>query len=191
MIAQGWYFDQTRCTSCFTCIVACKDWHSVPEGPASWIRVKALEEGLYPDLHLSFLVQPCYHCAKPACLEICPVQAIQKREDNGLVVVDREVCIGKDRCGLCSQACPYDAPQFGAEENAKMQKCDLCSERLRQGKKPICVNACPMRALDAGPMEELTRRYGGGKEAQGFAYSSKLEPAILFKRKIKAGQRGR
>ena len=125
--------------------------------------MKTLEEGLYPDLHLSFLVQSCYHCAKPACLEICPVQAIQKREDNGLVVVDGEVCIGKDRCGLCSQACPYDAPQFGAEENAKMQKCDLCSERLRQGKKPICVNACPMRALDAAPMEELIRKYGGGK----------------------------
>ena len=191
MITQGWYFDRTRCTNCFTCIVACKDWHHVPAGPASWIRVKTLEEGRYPDLKLSFLVQCCYHCAKPSCLEACPVQAIQKREDNGLVVVDAEACIGKDRCGLCSQACPYDAPQFGAEENAKMQKCDLCLERLLQGLKPICVAACPMRALDAGPMEELIRRYGGGREAEGFLYSLKLEPSIVFKRKARATSRDR
>ena len=190
MITHGWYFDQTRCTNCFTCIVACKDWHHVPAGPASWIRVKTLEEGRYPDLQLSFLVQCCYHCAKPSCLEACPVQAIRKREDNGLVVVDAEACIGKDRCGLCSQACPYDAPQFGAEENAKMQKCDLCLERLLQGLKTICVAACPMRALDAGPMEELIRRYGGGREVEGFSYSSKLEPSIVFKRKARATPRG-
>jgi anaerobic dimethyl sulfoxide reductase subunit B (iron-sulfur subunit) len=191
MIPQGWYFDQTRCTSCFTCIVACKDWHQVPAGPASWIRVKTLEEGRYPDLQVSFLVQCCYHCAKPSCLEACPVQAIRKREDNGLVVVDAEACIGKDRCGLCSRACPYDAPQFGAEENAKMQKCDLCLERLLQGLKPICVAACPMRALDAGPMDELIRRCGGGREAEGFSYASKLEPSIVFKRKARITLRDR
>jgi anaerobic dimethyl sulfoxide reductase subunit B (iron-sulfur subunit) len=181
MVAQGWYFDQTRCINCFTCVVACKDWHQVPAGPASWIRVKTNEEGRYPHLKISFLAQGCYHCTRPACLEICPVQAIRKREDNGIVVVDGELCIGKDRCGHCLKACPYEAPQFGAEENAKMQKCDLCLERLLEKQKPICAAACPMRALDAGPMDELMRRYGRGREAEGFQYSSNLEPNIVFK----------
>ncbi|OGP62436.1 MAG: hypothetical protein A2169_07525 [Deltaproteobacteria bacterium RBG_13_47_9] len=186
MLIQGFYFDQTRCTNCLTCVVACKDWHNVPAGPHSWIRIKTIEEGRYPNLHVCFLVQCCYHCAKPSCVEVCPVRAIQKREDNGIVVVDREACLGRDRCELCSKECPYDAPQFGAEEYAKMQKCDLCLERLMQGLKPICVAACPMRALDAGPINELMKKYGGGRVAEGFFFSSKLEPSIIFKLKAKS-----
>jgi anaerobic dimethyl sulfoxide reductase subunit B (iron-sulfur subunit) len=186
MLIQGFYFDQTRCTNCLTCVVACKDWHDVPAGPHSWIRIKTIEEGRYPNLHVSFLLQCCYHCAKPSCVEVCPVRAIQKREDNGIVVVDREACLGRDRCELCSKACPYDAPQFGAEEYAKMQKCDLCLERLMQGLKPICVAACPMRALDVGPINELMKKYGGGRTAENFFLSSKLEPSIIFKSKAKS-----
>jgi anaerobic dimethyl sulfoxide reductase subunit B (iron-sulfur subunit) len=84
---------------------------------------------------------------------------------------------------LCLEACPYDAPQFGAEESAKMQKCDLCLERWAEHKKPICVDACPMRALDAGPIKELRAKYGDIKEAEGFVYSEKLTPTIAFKPK--------
>ena len=180
---MGFYFDQTRCTNCFTCVVACKDWHNVLAGPASWMRVKTIEEGQYPNLRVSFLVHCCYHCAAPGCVEVCPAQAIKKREDNGIVLVDREACLGKDSCGLCSQACPYGAPQFGAEENAKMQKCDLCIKRLLTGLKPICVAACPMRALDVGPIDELIRKYGEVREAEGFVYSPKVKPSIIFKAK--------
>ncbi len=181
----GFYFDQTRCTNCLTCVVACKDWHNVPAGPVSWVRVKTSEEGRYPRLHVSFLVQFCYHCATPRCVEACPVQAIRKREDNGIVVVEGAACLGKGRCGLCLKECPYEAPQFGPEEDAKMQKCDLCQDRLIQGLKPICVAACPMRALDSGPMDELRKRYGRGKEAEGFFFSSKLKPSIIFKSRPK------
>jgi anaerobic dimethyl sulfoxide reductase subunit B (iron-sulfur subunit) len=78
---------------------------------------------------------------------------------------------------------PYGAPQFGAEDNAKMQKCDHCLERLLNGSKPICVAACPMRALDAGPIDELLERYGEHREAEGFIFSSELMPSILFKSK--------
>ena len=168
--------------------MACKDWHHVPEGLANWIRVDTLEEGRYPDLKLSFLVQCCYNCAKPSCLEICQAQAIKKREDNGLVVVDPEACLGKDRCGLCSKACPYDAPQFGAEENAKMQKCDLCLERVTQGQQPICVEACPMWALDFGPLDQLKAKHGDVNETVGFAYALDTRPAIIFKPKVKPGE---
>jgi anaerobic dimethyl sulfoxide reductase subunit B (iron-sulfur subunit) len=99
--------------------------------------------------------------------------------------VDQESCLGKESCGLCSKECPYDAPQFGAEENAKMQKCDFCVERLTQGLKPICVAACPMRALDAGPLDELMRKYGKVRAAEGFTFSSKIEPSVIFKLKAK------
>ena len=93
---MGFYFDQTRCTGCFTCIVACKDWNDVDAGPASWRRVTTIEKGKYPDLFVAFLSVACHHCVKPSCVSACPVNAITKREQDGVVVVDREACLGKD-----------------------------------------------------------------------------------------------
>ena len=177
------YFDQTRCTGCYTCVVACKDWHDVPAGPASWIRIATIERGKYPQPFVAFLATPCYHCTEPACTSVCPVDAISKREKDGIVVVDREACLGKDACQLCLEACPYDAPQFGEEDNAKMQKCDFCLDRWSEGRQPICVAGCPMRALDAGPMEEMKGKYGQVCQAVGFAYDDKLQPSVVFKPK--------
>lgn len=182
---MGFYFDQSRCTGCYACIVACKDWHDIPAGPASWIKVTAIEKGKFPDLSLSYLFTPCLHCAEPICAEACPVSAITKREGDGVVVVDREVCIGSEQCKFaCLKACPYDVPQFGAEPNPKMQKCDLCLERWVENKKPICVDACPMRALDAGPLDKLKAKYGDTREVEGFAYSKRVIPSIVFKSKL-------
>lgn len=180
---MGFYFDQTRCMGCYACVVACKDWHDVPAGPASWKRVITIEKGTYPDLFIAFFSTACYHCAEPDCIPACPVGAASKRKADGVVVVDRQACLGKDNCDMCLRACPYNAPQFGAEDNAKVQKCDLCFERLAEKKKPICVDACPMRCLDAGPIEELQAKYGDIREAEGFAYSGKLVPSIVFKPK--------
>lgn len=181
----GFYFDQTRCTGCYTCTVACKDWHDVPAGPASWMRVKTIEKGKYPNVFVAHLTNPCYHCSHPACVDACPVAAITKRSNDGIVTVDRDKCQGHDHCDLCLQACPYEAPQFGAEPNAKMQKCDLCLDRLEEGKQPICVAGCPMRSLDAGPMPEMQAKYGKATNAEGFSYSSKLVPSVVFKPKVK------
>ena len=188
---MGFYFDQTRCTGCYTCVVACKDWHDVPAGPASWRRVATIEKGEYPNVFVAFLATSCYHCDQPACAAACPAEAITKRKRDGIVVVDQKKCLGKDQCDLCIQACPYEAPQFGAESKAKMQMCNLCPDRLKEGKKPICVAGCPMRALDAGPLEELKALYGETSEAEGFVFSSELKPSIVFKPKVKAGLRRR
>ncbi|MBI2857590.1 MAG: 4Fe-4S dicluster domain-containing protein [Chloroflexi bacterium] len=179
----GFYFDQTRCTGCYTCIVACKDWHDVPAGPASWRRVTTFEKGTYPELFVAHLATSCYHCAKPACVPACPAGAISKRESDGVVLVDREACLGHDKCDMCLQVCTYKAPQFGAESNAKMQKCNFCVDRLEEGKQPICVAGCPMRALDSGPIDELKKKYGNNLEAEGFEVDASLCPSTIFKPK--------
>ncbi len=183
----GMYIDQNRCMGCFACVVACKDWHDVPDGPASWIRVTTIEKGKYPNLFVAFLPTTCFHCRTPDCVPACPVNAITKRVEDGIVTVDRETCLGKDNCSLCLEACPYEAPQFGTEENAKMQKCDLCIDRWAEGKKPVCVSSCPMQALDAGPIDELRTKYGDVRDTESFAYSETLVPSITFKPKRDTG----
>jgi anaerobic dimethyl sulfoxide reductase subunit B (iron-sulfur subunit) len=180
---MGFYFDQTRCTGCFTCIVACKDYNNIEPGPASWRKVTTLEKGRYPELFVAFLSSACYHCIEPACAIACPAGAIFKRELDGIVLVDREVCLGKDDCGICFDACPYQAPQFGTEKNAKMHKCHFCLDQLAEKKNPVCVDACPMRALDAGPMVDLIEKYGDQKEAEAFTYFVEIGPSAVFKPK--------
>lgn len=179
----GFYFNQSRCTGCFACLVACKDWHEydIEAEPENWVRVSAIEKGRFPAPSLSYIFSACLHCADPPCIPACPVGAITKRADNGIVVVDRETCIGKESCGSpCLSVCPYDSPHFGPEKEAKMQKCDLCSDRWAEGKKPVCVEACIMRALDAGSLDEMKSKYGGTREAEGFTYSEAAEPSIIF-----------
>lgn len=178
----GFYFDQSRCVGCYACSVACKDWHNIPAGPVAWRRVMAKEWGVYPRVFLSYLSLACNHCAHPACAQACPVAAIVKRADDGIVVVKRDLCLGNLACNaLCKRACPYGIPQFGEEEGAKMQMCTFCRDRIAVNKKPVCVEACPLRALDAGPLTELKKRYGTVSQAPGFVYSEKTKPSIIIK----------
>ena len=182
----GIYFNQTRCTGCSACRVACKDWNDIEAGPENWMQVLNHEEGKFPDVYVCYMIRPCFHCIDPVCIPACPVNAITKREEDGIVIVDSEICTGMDECGSkCLKACPYDAPQFGAENNSKMRKCTLCIDRIKDRKKPICIDACPTRALDFGPLDELKAKYGNIYETIGYKYSERCKPAIIFKPKIK------
>ena len=180
----GFYFDQTRCTGCDACTIACKDWHEHDLGgdPADWRRVLELETGAYPKPSVRYVTLSCLHCAQPSCVDACPAGAVEKRPEDGIVIVSSEACLGRDVCGApCHEACPYDAARFGPEPTSKMQKCDLCLERWQEGNLPICVTACPMRALDAGDIDELRRKYGDGRDMPGFVHSAANRPSLVVK----------
>ncbi len=184
MSQMGFYFDQTRCTGCYTCVVACKDWHDIPAGCGGLLRLKTIEKGEFPRPFVAYLITACYHCVNPPCVSACPEQAIVKRESDGIVGVDLEKCTGNTVCHqLCLEACPWEAPQFGTEAGAKMLKCDLCSGRLEQRRPPVCVEACPMYALEAGPIEELKKKPKAELKAAGFVYSRRFKPSIVFRPK--------
>ena len=109
----------------------------------------------YQDVFAYYMSISCNHCANPACTAVCPTGAMHKNED-GFVIVNEETCIG---CRYCHMACPYDAPQYDAQKG-HMTKCDGCYSRVKAGQKPICVDACPLRALDFAPIDELRAKYG-------------------------------
>ena len=119
-------------------------------------------------------------------MPICPVGAITKRGEDGIVIVESEKCLGNVECdSKCLKACPYDAPQFSNEFGGKMTKCNFCIDRYHEKKVPICVEACRTRALDAGHISDLKKKYGDSKDADNFIFSERTKPSIIFKPKLK------
>ena len=96
----------------------------------------------------------CLHCEVPDCVTVCPTGASYKRAEDGIVLVDEDLCIG---CKLCSWACPYGAREY-SEVKGTMQKCTLCVDRIYnetldpRDRQPACVAACPTRARHFGDL---------------------------------------
>ncbi|MFC2067383.1 FAD-dependent oxidoreductase, partial [Chloroflexota bacterium] len=72
----------------------------MPASPAHWRRVVPFEEGKFPHLFRAYLSGACYHCEDPLCVAVCPAEAITKREEDGIVLVDREKCRENAPCGI-------------------------------------------------------------------------------------------
>jgi len=119
----GFYIDQTRCTGCYSCIIACKDWNDIPAGPVSWIRVYTTERGKFPNPFVAFLPSHCYHCAQPLCSWVCPARAINKNEENGLVTIDRERCRENSRCGIINEEDMGTTFRYGEGESPCQISC--------------------------------------------------------------------
>ncbi len=179
MPQNGFFYDQSRCTGCRTCSVACKTWHELPPGPLKYLRIYEYEKGTFPDVRLHFQWVPCYHCQEPACVSSCPAGAMHKEEKYGAVLVDEERC---DGCRICYDACPYGAPVFESDDvQAKARKCDMCIDRLESGQQPLCILSCPTRALDFGPLYELVARYGDRHDLDDMPSSLTTRPAVVFR----------
>jgi len=106
--------------------------------------------GDYPNNYHFYLPRLCNHCTKPACLEACPVRAIYKREQDGIVLVDQDKCQGFRQC---NRACPYDKVYFNFVKG-KSQKCIFCFPRVEQGVAPACARQCPGRLRFVGFLED-------------------------------------
>jgi len=162
-VQYGFHVDTSKCTGCKTCQIACKDRSDLPVG-VNWRRVYEYGGGTWSEsadgtvsqnVFAYYTSLGCNHCSEPVCTKACPTGAMHKRREDGLVMVDATVCIG---CESCARACPYDAPQIDSAKGV-MTKCDGCADRIKAGKQPSCVESCPMRALDFGPMDELKAKY--------------------------------
>ncbi|MES9843163.1 MAG: 4Fe-4S dicluster domain-containing protein [Candidatus Sedimenticola sp. PURPLELP] len=162
--------DLNVCVGCHACVTSCKEWNTSGwAGPMPdqrpydadptgvfFNRVQTYEVGEFPCTETLHFPKSCLHCEDPPCVPVCPTGASYKREDNGVVLVDYDKCIG---CKYCSWACPYGAREFD-EKNKVMKKCTLCIDRItdmslpENERKPACVLACPTRARIYGDVHD-------------------------------------
>lgn len=184
MKQYGFYFDSDRCTGCKTCELACKDYKDLGTD-VNFRRIYEYTGGTWnqqsdgcwhQDVFAYYMSISCNHCENPACTAVCPTGAMHKNED-GFVIVNEETCIG---CRYCHMACPYDAPQYDAQKG-HMTKCDGCYSRVQAGQKPICVDACPLRALDFAPIDELRAKYGDQASIAPLPLAEITHPNLVVK----------
>ena len=174
-MSLGFYVDLASCIGCKTCQVACKDRRDIQVAGSRLRRVDTFECGTYPEVAMFHLNLSCNHCESPACVANCPTGAMYK-DDDGTVQHDDEACIG---CQTCVNSCPYGAPQF-IEEDKIVQKCDTCRALREAGHEPVCVEACPLRALSFGPVGELRERYGGAADLPPLPDAAATAPNLVL-----------
>jgi formate dehydrogenase iron-sulfur subunit len=163
---KGVLVDITRCVGCRACEIACKQWNKNPafdlinkgvdENPwhlnaSSFTKIRDVElEGNGPQR--VFIKLQCMHCAHPACVAACPVDALNK-EENGPVIYDNRKCIG---CRYCMAACPFGVPTYQWDSNMPwVRKCTFCFDRQALGLRPACVGTCPAGALQFGNRSDM------------------------------------
>jgi Fe-S-cluster-containing dehydrogenase component len=171
--APGMLFDSTLCVGCKACMTACREangthaeittkdalWDAPLDLSANTLTViKAWSNGAaeHKDQETdgyAFVKKSCLHCLEPACVSVCPVSAMTKDANTGVVHYNPKACIG---CRYCVAACPFGVPRFEFDKSiARLNKCQLCESRRAEGKITACAEVCPTGATLFGTLNEL------------------------------------
>ena len=125
--------------------------------PYNWIFIQRIQIKRKKEI---FIPRRCMHCDNPPCVSLCPFGALSK-EQYGNTVISDKLCFGGAKC---RDVCPWHIPQRQAgvglylkimpkyAGGGVMYKCDLCKDRIAEGKVPMCVIACEERLNDSKAM---------------------------------------
>lgn len=173
--SMGVLVDLTKCVGCRTCEAACNKEQGLPEPDKPFDDFSVFDEHRHGGLKRRttekeytivnrydipgrekpiFRKFQCNHCQEPACLTSCFVNAYTKTKE-GAVIYDETVCVG---CRTCMVACPFYVPSytFSSAINPVVKKCIMCYDtRLKFGRPPACVEACPQEVMTFGKRKDL------------------------------------
>lgn len=166
----GLAIDLDTCVGCHACATACKQWNtSGTIGPLSdqdaydkdpigaWLnRIRTYEVDDTPNSKTVHMPMSCMQCENADCVTVCPTGASYKREEDGIVLIDQDKCMG---CNLCAWACPYGARELDVDQGV-MKKCTLCVDRIydeqlpEAERQPACVLSCPTSSRIFGDFDD-------------------------------------
>jgi len=122
--------DLDKCDQCDRCGVRCGYFY----------RPGAEDHGVLGLRQRATFELVCRRCEEPSCVDVCPVEALERRAD-GVLLRHNLRCVS---CKLCAHACPFgtiypDMVPF------YVSPCDAC---LGSGEaEPPCVRTCSRGAL--------------------------------------------
>lgn len=154
-------YDSTRCAGCQACEFACAEANGLAaptDMPEAGVVRKTDEtrrsviNAYNTSVGEVYVKKQCMQCNDPACTAACLTQAMYKTEE-GPVIWRGNKCMG---CRYCMVSCPFDIPKFEYHSpNPKIEKCNMCFDRIKDGELPACVENCPAEALVFGTRREM------------------------------------
>lgn len=165
----GCLTDLSECVGCRSCERACNEANALPPPSIPFDDGSVFMQKRRPDARAYTVVNrfedprnknrfifrkiQCNHCNEPACASACPIHAYEKTPE-GAVLYDPSKCFG---CRYCMIACPFYVPAYDYESalEPKIVKCIMCYPRIKAGKLPACVEACPAGAITFGKRKDL------------------------------------
>jgi formate dehydrogenase iron-sulfur subunit len=187
--------DTSKCIACKGCQIACKQWNELSAGKSEFFAstygyenpsdlsfrtftlIKFhLTEKDNGDPDWLFRKKNCMHCTDAACVANCQYDALQRDDATGFVYVNRDNCVGCQRClnGTPEEnleGCPFGIPRYATEsdlpegvESGKMYKCWACLDRIngeinsdvvKESPIPACVKTCAPGALSFGDRDTM------------------------------------